>query len=370
VNVRHEDQPPGDGRRLRVVQWATGNIGRRALREVIRHPSLELAGVLVYDAEKNGVDAGGLCGEPPTGVAATTDRAAVLALAADCVLYMPRALDLDDVASLLASGTNVVTTRGELFDDGRRLGEEGRARVLDACARGGSSIYATGSSPGFITDALPLALLSLQRRVESIEIEEFANVSRRDSPHLLFQQMGFGRPPAAFDPRRAAYLLGEFGPALGVLAEAAGRPVDDWSSNGEVAVALRATSLVAGELAAGSVGAQRTRIVGRSGGDEVVRFTASWYCTTDVEPAWDLGPTGWRVRVRGDAPLDVALPFPVPLEEFGAFMPAYTAIRPVNAIPYVCAARPGILATEDLPPITPAGPRAAAATPRRSIRPT
>ena len=40
--------------------------------------------------------------------------------------------------------------------------------------------------------------------------------------------------------------------------------------------------------------------------------------------------------------------------------PAYTANRPVNAIPYVCAAAPGILATADLPPITPAGPRDAA----------
>jgi hypothetical protein len=346
------------GRRLRVVQWATGNIGRRALREVIRHPSLELVGVLVYDPAKNGIDAGLLCGEGPVGVVATNDRAAIRALGADCVLYMPRALDLDDVVALLASGTDVVTTRGEFFDAGRRLGQEGRARVLDACALGGSSIYATGSSPGFVTDALPLALLSMQRQVESIEIEEFANLSRRDSPHLLFEQMKFGQPVASFDTKRAAYLLGEFGPPLGLLAEAAGRPVDAWTCSGEVAAARQATSLVAGELPAGSVAAQRTAIVGRSGGDAVVRFTVNWYCTTDVEPAWDLRPTGWRVRVRGDAPFDVELAFPVPLDQFGSVMPAYTAIRPVNAVPYVHAATPGILRTEDLPPITPAGPRA------------
>src|SRR4029077_6805736 len=75
--------------RYRVVQWATGNIGTRALREVIRHPDLDLVGVVVYDAAKNGVDAGVLCGEEPVGVAATTDRAAARAIAADCVLYMP-----------------------------------------------------------------------------------------------------------------------------------------------------------------------------------------------------------------------------------------------------------------------------------------
>jgi len=343
-------------RRFRVVQWATGNIGTRALREVIRHPSLELVGVLVYDPAKVGVDAGTLCGEEPVGVAATDDPSAIVALHADCVLHMPRHFVLDDVVALLESGSNVVTTRGELLAGGHRLGEAARARVLDACACGNTSVYATGSSPGFITDALPFALLSLQRRVDSIEIAEFADLSRRDSPHMVFRQMGFGQPPEAFDPRRASALLAEFGPALDDLAAAAGRPVDDWASDGEVAVTRAATTIAAGEIPAGTVGAQRTAMVGRSRGDEVVRFTVNWYCTTDVDPAWDLRGTGWRVQIHGDAPLDVTLAFPIPLDELGSFTPAYTANRPVNAIPYVCAAAPGILATAGLPAITPAGP--------------
>ena len=344
-----------NARRYRVAQWATGNIGTRALREIIRHPALDLAGVLVYDAAKNGVDAGELCGEPPVGVAATTDRAAVHGLAADCVLYMPRAADLDDVAALLAAGTNVVTTCGEFFDGGRPLGEQ-RARVVDACTRGNASLYATGSSPGFITDALPFALLSLQRRVDAVEIEEYADLSQRDSPELLFDLMGFGRPLDSYDARRASALLGAFGPSLGLLAAAAGRPVDEWSCRGDVAAARRDTRLVAGPLAAGTIAAQRTTIVGRCGGDAVVRMTPTWYCTTDLDPAWDLRPTGWRVRVRGDAPLDVGLEFPIAVAELGSFTPAYTANRPVNAIPYVCAAPPGMLQTVDLPVILPAGP--------------
>ena len=342
--------------RTRVVQWATGNIGRRALREVIRHPGLDLAGVLVFDPEKNGVDAGVLCGEAPLGLAATTDREAVIALAADCALHTPRRLDVDDLVGLLERGTNVVTTRGELFAGGYRLGDD-RERVLDACRRGNASVYATGSSPGFVTDALPLALLSMQRRVDAIEIEEYANLSKRDSPHMLFTQMGFGRPIDGFDTSRASYLLAEFGPPLALLADAAGRPTDDWTCAGEVAAARHDTALAAGDLPAGTVAAQRTTIVGSSAGEPVVKFTASWYCTPDVEPAWDLRPTGWRVQVRGDAPFDVELPFPIPLEELGAHTPAYTANRPVNAIPYVCAAPPGILTTTDLPHITPAGPR-------------
>jgi 4-hydroxy-tetrahydrodipicolinate reductase len=340
-----------------VVQWATGNIGTRALREVLRHPGLELVGVRVYDEAKDGVDAGALCGEEPAGVLATCDSAAVHALRADCVLYMPRALELDDVVAFLEAGTNVVTTRGEFFDGGAPLDEQDRARVVDACTRGRTSVYSTGSSPGFITDALPFALLSLQRHVESVEIDEFANMSRRDSPHMLFDLMGFGRPMASYTPRRASYLLAEFQPALHVMAGAAGLAVDAWDCGGEVAAARRATTLAAGELEAGTIAAQRTTIVGTHAGRAVVRFSANWYCTDDVEPAWDLRPTGWRVRVRGEAPFDVDLTFPIPLDELGGSTPAYTANRPVNAIPYVCAAAPGILATTDLPPIVPAGPR-------------
>jgi len=73
----------------RAVQWATGNIGARALRGVIEHPELTLAGVYVTSPAKVGKDAGDLCGLPATGVTATASIDEVLALGADCALYMP-----------------------------------------------------------------------------------------------------------------------------------------------------------------------------------------------------------------------------------------------------------------------------------------
>jgi 2,4-diaminopentanoate dehydrogenase len=345
---------------LRVVQWATGNIGTRALRSIIRHPGLELVGVLVYDPAKAGVDAGELCGEGPVGVAATTDPADVLALAPDCVVHMGRVWDATEIATLLAAGIDVVTTRGEPEVGGARLSAEDRALLEDACARGNASLYATGSSPGFVTDPLPLALLSLQRDFELLEIDEFADLSQRDSPHLLFEQMGFGREPGSFHGEaRAEHFGREFSATLAELAIAAGRPVEEWTVAGEVAVARADVHLAAGPLAAGTVAAQRTAVTGLAGGVPVVRFRANWYCTTDVEPAWDLRDTGWRVQVHGDTPLDVQITFPVPVAELGAMTPSITANRPVNAVPFVCAARPGILTSNDLPPIVPAGIREA-----------
>ena len=215
-------------------------------------------------------------------------------------------------------------------------------------------MFATGSSPGFITHMLPLTLLSLQRRVDLVEIFEYANMSRRDSPHMLFEQIGFGTPmpdapprsPARCAPRRRSRSV----------ADAAGKPADSWTFVDETAAATHDTEVLAGRIAAGTVGARRMVYTGQHDGVDIVRITYCWYLTPDLDPAWEVGETGWRVRVHGDAPLDVAMPFPIPVDDLADFTPGYTANLPVNAIPYVRAARPGILDVADLPPITPAGP--------------
>ena len=265
---------------------------------------------------------------------------------------------VDDIATLLESGTNVVTTCSDLFARGRRLSDENRARVVQACEQGSSSVWPSGSDPGFITETLAFALLSVQRQVDCIEIEEFGDLSRRPSPHMVMEQMRFGKPLAEFDPeRRKTHLFGEYQPPLTVLADAAGFSIDEWTATGGAAAAKQDTTIVAGEIKAGTAAAQRVVIVGHSGGREVVRFTQYAYCTMDVDPEWDLRPTGWRVRVHGDAPFDVDMAFPVPLDDLASYVPAYNANGLVNAIPYVCAAPAGILTTADLPPILPSGPR-------------
>jgi 4-hydroxy-tetrahydrodipicolinate reductase len=361
-----------DASRYRVIQWATGNTGQRALREVIRHPSLDLVGVRVYDAEKGGVDAGELCGESSTGVLATVDRDAVLKLEADCCVYMPRATGrgqtragltedelVEDIVALLENGTNIVTTCTDLFARGARLTDGNRARVLDACKRSGASLWASGSDPGFMTETLPSALLSVQRRVDLIEIEEFGDLSRRPSAHMVMEQMRFGKPLSEFDPeRRKNHLFGEYQPPLTVLADLAGFTIDDWTAEGGVAAAKDDVTIVAGEIEAGTAAAQRVVIHGRSDGIDRIRFTQYGFVAMDVDPDWGLQPTGWRIRIHGDAPFDVRMPFPVPLDELASFVPAFNANGPVNAIPYVCAAQAGILTTEDLGHIVPRGPRA------------
>jgi hypothetical protein len=337
----------------RVVQWATGNIGSRSLLAVIEHPDLELVGLYVYSESKAGRDAGELCGAPPTGVLATRDIDEIVALQPDCVLYMGDRADIDAITRLLESGANVVSTRSE-FHRPASLDPDLRARLEGACARGATTLFSTGSSPGFITEALPFALLSLQRRLDRLVIEEFADMSSRDSPEMIFDLMGFGRDPSHFDPRGVeAHGGAAFAGSMGMVAEALRLPLDDVVTKGQVAVARDATDIAAGRIEAGTIAAQRLEVAGMRDGRPLLVFSANWYLTPEVDPAWDLRATGWHVVVEGDTPLDVEIHFPVPPDEWAATSPGLTAHRPVNAVPFVCAAEPGIRTSTELPQIIP-----------------
>jgi 4-hydroxy-tetrahydrodipicolinate reductase len=311
---------------------------------------MKLASVYVHGQDKAGLDAGDLCGTSATGVSATSSVDDIVDLAPDCVLYMPNALNLDDLCRLLAAGIDVVTTCGA-FHHPPSMDPDIRARVEAACEVGGSSVHSTGSSPGFISEAVPLVLTSIQRRLTAVAIDEYADLSQRNSPDLLFHVMGFGRPIGPFEQFRADYLRSSFGPSLRLVADAIGLPLDSVEASGELAAARTDTAIAAGLLKAGTVAAQRITVTGVRAGEPLLRFRATWYCTTDLEQSWDLLDTGWHVSVDGDAPLEVTLRMPIPLERMAEVSPAYTANRAVNAVPYVCAASPGIMSTLDLPQI-------------------
>lgn len=336
---------------LRVIQWATGNIGTRSLQRVIEHPDMQLVGLWVHSADKAGSDAGTLCGLHPTGVIATRDAAQLIATPADCVLYMPQGTDIDLLCAMLASGKNVVTTRGD-FHHPRSMAPEFRNRIEAACIEGGTSIYSTGSSPGFSTEALAVPLVSLSRRLDCLTIDEFADLTSRDSPDLLFNIMGFGAPAGEFDQRRSDHVKKDFSASLAQLADALNITIDDWQGFGEYSAATQDTPISAGLIAKGAIAAQRITIEGRRAGVARLRFRANWYVTRDIVAAdWRLRESGWRIHVDGDTPMEVDISFPVSPEDYPRFTPGLTAHRAVNAVPVVCAAPPGIRTTMDMPQV-------------------
>jgi 4-hydroxy-tetrahydrodipicolinate reductase len=340
-------------RKLRVVQWATGYVGAHTLRKVIEHPKLELVGVYVFSESKAGKDAGELCGLPPTGIRATRDIDAIIALKPDCLLYMQEGVDYDDVCRLLAAGINIVTTRAE-FHYGAKLDPEVRARVEEACRQGNASIHATGSSPGFITEALPIVLTSLQQRVDAIEINEYANMVDGCSPFMLFETMGYGKPPASFDEARLGMVHNGFRQSLLLLGDALGKPIDDIVAKAETACATRPIEVPGeggGTIQPGTLAAERVTLTCLHEGQPFITFRANWYCSMDIDADWPLREVGWRVEVRGDTPMNVDIHFPIAKEDMVATLAGYTSHRPINAIPAVVAARPGMVSIVDLPQV-------------------
>src|SRR6188472_428757 len=100
-----------------------------------------------------------------------------------------------------------------------------REAVESACLRGQSSIHATGSSPGFATEALPLLVMSLVRRLDFLAIEEYANCLEGCSEEMLTDLMGFGDSPTVFAQRNVPDRDQVFEHSLALVASAFGLPI-------------------------------------------------------------------------------------------------------------------------------------------------
>ena len=109
------------------------------------------------------------------------------------------------------------------------------------------------------------------------------------------------------------------------MADAIGLPLDSVEASGELAMASHDTMIAAGTIDAGNVAAQRITISGIRADRPLIRFRDTWFCTTDLDPAWEVRETGWHVSLDGDAPLEVTLRMAVPLDRMAAVSPAYTA---------------------------------------------
>src|SRR4051794_32852552 len=163
---------------IRVVQWTTGNVGRRSVRATVAHPELELVGCYAWSPDKVGRDVGELCGIDPIGVTATDDVDALLALRPDCVVYNPMWSDADELVRILEAGVKV--GRPAAFVNGNGRGAA-RGRIPPACERGGPSMFGTGIGPGFV-GLMGIATAGICDRIDKITINEGSDTPLYDSP--------------------------------------------------------------------------------------------------------------------------------------------------------------------------------------------
>ena len=341
----------------RVVQWTTGNVGVRSVRAAVAHPDLELIGCYAWSPDKVGKDVGELCGIDPVGVAATDDVDALLALKPDCVVYNPMWPDTDEVVRILEAGVNVVSTAA--FINGKRTPAD-RERVLDACERGGSSVFGTGISPGFV-ELVGIAVAGICDRIDKLTIDEASDTTLYDSPATELP-CGFGRPIDDPElPGMAAEGTAVFGEAVAMVADALGVELDDIVCEAEYAVATEDVVMDSWTIPAGHVAGVYASWQGRVGDRTVVELNVRWRKGQNLEPSWTI-QEGHVIRVDGRPTVTATLEYLPPPDfeatTFADFMVLgmiMTAMPAINAIPYVVAAPPGIVTYTDLPLPLPRG---------------
>lgn len=207
---------------IRVVQWATGGVGRAAIDDVVAHPDLELVGCWVHSPDKNGRDVGEILGRAPLGVTATSSIEEILALDADCVVYAPLVPNDEEVTALLRSGKNVVTPVGWIYPDPERAGH-----IQSACRESGVTLHGTGIHPGGITERFPLMVSAVSASITHVRAEEFSDIRTYGAPDVIGHVMAFGgTPEEALASPMAALLGGGFKASVRMVANELGFRVD------------------------------------------------------------------------------------------------------------------------------------------------
>lgn len=338
---------------LRVIQWATGSVGKAAIECILAHPGLELTGCWVHSEDKHGKDVGEIIGTSALGVTATSSMDDILDADADAVVYAPLMPNPSEVAALLRSGKNVVTPVGWFYPSDKEA-----APLAAACAEGNASLHGTGINPGGVTETFPLVLSAMSSAVTFVRAEEYSDIRTYGAPDVVRWIMCFGGTPeeAAKGPM-LKLLTGGFNQSMAMVLDVLGL-----ADRAEVktlhgtAVATEPIDSPIGVIERGKVAGQRFHWEAHVDGEVVVRIGVHWLMgQAHLDPPWTFGRQGERfeIEVKGNPDTFATIKGwqPETVEEGLVSNPGIvaTAAHCVNSVPYVCAAPPGVVTSLQLP---------------------
>jgi len=345
---------------VRVVHWGTGPTGCAALRGILGHPDLELVGLYVARPERAGRDAGDFVGLADTGVVASNDVDAVRAVDADVLSHFgPVTASVDDVVPFLRDGLDVVTTTYASLILPAYAPEEMLGPVEAACRDGSSSFFATGVEPGMFSDLVPTTLLTAVDELHSIRVTEIGNYGGYPV-EMVMRLWGFGAQPGEhlglYDLALALWT-----PVVRNLADVVSVELDDVTLRTDSAVTAVDVPTACYTVEAGTIGAVRAEVIGMKDGHEFVVVEHINYVSPDACRHWPLALGGedtvYRIEISGRPQLRCEIDLDV-VPEIGMDSGLVaTAMRAINAIPWIVDAPPGVLGPMDVPVCPTRNPR-------------
>ncbi len=349
----------------RVVVWSTGGIGSLSIVAVNERPDLELVGVWVHSDDKVGKDAGELANGVPIGITATNDVDALLALEPDCVIYGASGPERDagavaDYERILTAGVNVVTTTSTNLINPLAYVPAHRERLETAARHGRASIYASGIEPGFLCDYIPLALSTATRSISKIHCYEIALYDDYGVEEIMINALGFGQP-LDFEPwiMLPGAIAGEFQGQLRFIADGLGVEVHEVRESYDRRLTDQPIETAFGIVEPGTCGAIRFQAIAVIDGREAIVIDHITRLARHVGTDWPIGDADlcYRVLLEGKPSFDCWFtpslddPAEAGISKMGSGAGAMlaTAMRVVNAVPYVVDAAPGLLRSLEMP---------------------
>jgi 4-hydroxy-tetrahydrodipicolinate reductase len=314
-----------------------GPIGAAVARQLVARPGFRIVGAVDIDPLKVGRDAGDALelgrrlrvkvhDQIGKTIKATKPDVAVLCTSSSLKRVLPQ------FEEVLRHRVPIVTTTEEAAY--AAVQNRSLAKRLDAAARKAKvAVLGTGVNPGFLMDALPIALTAACERVDRVEVHRVQDARTRRLPFQ--QKIGAGLTTEQFDRGVKAGTLGHvgFAESIPMIASALGWKLDRVTDDIRPIICETA---VEGELLAvdpGYVCGIVQNGVGYVGGEPKIRLHLEAYL--GAPESYD------SVLIEGSPRISSKI-------EGGVHGDVATASMVVNSIPAVIDAAPGFRSMRDM----------------------
>ena len=188
---------------ISVMFYGLGPIGSAVARQVATRKGFTIAGGIDIDPAKLGQDLGGVVGlDRRLKLRVTNDAAGALKREKPDVVVLCTSSSLrkvmPQIETILKAKIPIVSTTEELsYPVGRN---RALAKRIDEMARRAKvAVLSTGVNPGFVMDALPIALSGVCERVDSVRIDRVQDARVRRLPFQ--QKIGSGLTTQQFQKK-------------------------------------------------------------------------------------------------------------------------------------------------------------------------
>lgn len=328
---------------IKVAVWGAGMMGQGLLRYILDRPNdIELVGVIDRHPEKHGRTLGGLLGGVEHDMQITADIDSVLALEPDvvCILTASNLHEItDQVEAAIRAEADVICIAETLAYPWAT--DPAWAECIDALAREhGVSVLGTGINPGFVLDALPIALTSVCLRVDKIEASRINDLSPFGPTVMLSQ--GVGTTVEQFEAGIAdGSIVGHIGfhESIGLIAYALGWEIDRIEETREPIVSTVERSTPHVHVAPGEVAG--CRHIARAYDTEGT-LRIELVHPQQIHPELEGVNTGDYIHVVGDPEINLSN-----VPEVPGGKGTYASVG--NYIPLIGGAAAGIVTVVDMP---------------------